>query len=88
MGAIGFFIEGLKTAQSQITRLEQGNWPESEAHSQSPLLGDEPHIRIACNGSHCAYRLKSGDTLLLRFDQIDQTRYRSKPSTPNETGRP
>lgn len=88
LGAIGFFIEGLKTAQSQITRLEQGNWPESEARSQSPLLGDEPHIRIACNGSHCAYRLKSGDTLLLRFDQIEQTRYRSKPSTPNETGRP
>ncbi|GAJ51150.1 hypothetical protein ASA01S_222_00020, partial [Aeromonas salmonicida subsp. masoucida NBRC 13784] len=37
---------------------------------------DEPHIRIACNNSHCAYRLKGGDTLILRFDQIEQTRYK------------
>lgn len=79
---------GEKEASRQISSLEQGTWPESEAHSQSPLLGDEPHIRIACNGSHCAYRLKGGDTLILRFDQIEQTRYRSKPSTPNETGHP
>lgn len=87
-GAIGFFIQGLEAAQAQITRLEQGNWPISEAHSQSPLLGDDPHIRIACNGSHCAYRLKGGDTLSLRFDQIEQTRYRAKAPPPNEVGRP
>lgn len=79
---------GEEDANRQITRLEQGNWPEREAHSQSPLLGDEPHIRIACNGSHCAYRLKEGDTLILRFDQIEQTRYRAKPSAPNAAGRP
>ncbi|MGE6117811.1 hypothetical protein ACLHZU_17145 [Aeromonas salmonicida] len=63
-------------AKKQIDQLEQGKWPLTEAHSQSPLLGDEPHIRIACNGSHCAYRLKGGDTLILRFDQIEQTRYK------------
>ncbi|ABO90952.1 hypothetical protein WH06_07990 [Aeromonas salmonicida subsp. salmonicida] len=67
---------GEEEANLQITHLEQGNWPLTEAHSQSPLLGDEPHIRIACNNSHCAYRLKDGDTLILRFDQIEQTRYK------------
>ncbi|MGE6099013.1 hypothetical protein [Aeromonas salmonicida] len=67
---------GEELARSQITRLEQGNLPITKAHSQSPLLGDEPHIRIACNNSHCAYRFKGGDTLTLRFDQIEQTRYK------------
>ncbi|MCJ2367303.1 hypothetical protein [Aeromonas dhakensis] len=67
---------GEKLAQKQIDQLEQDKWPQTEAHSQSPLLGDEPHIRIACNTSHCAYRLKGGDTLILRFDQIEETRYR------------
>ncbi|MGL6373804.1 hypothetical protein ACSZMY_09270 [Aeromonas hydrophila] len=76
MGALWFFVKGVEEAQTQITRLEQNKWPQREAHSQSPLLGDEPHIRIACNASHCAYRLKGGDTLILRFDQIEETRYR------------
>lgn len=67
---------GEKEANRQITHLEQGNWPLTEAHSQSLLLGDEPHIRIACNASHCAYRLKGGNTLILRFDQIEQTSYK------------
>lgn len=79
-GALAFFLQGATEVQTQISRLEQGNWPLTEAHSQSPLLGDEPHIRIACNNSHCAYRLKGGDTLILRFDQIEQTRY--KPEKP------
>ncbi|MGL6618712.1 hypothetical protein ACSZN6_15025 [Aeromonas hydrophila] len=67
---------GEKEANLQITRLQQNKWPQTEAHSQSLMLGDEPHIRIACNTSHCAYRLKGGDTLILRFDQIEETRYR------------
>lgn len=67
---------GEKEANRQTFQLEQGKWPQTEAHSQSPLLEDDPHIRIACNGSHCAYRLKGGDTLILRFDQIEQTRYK------------
>lgn len=79
---------GEKLAKSQISHLEQGSWPESEAHGQSPLLGDGPHIRIACNAIHCAYRLKGGDTLLLRHDQIEQTRYRAKPVPQNNPGRP
>lgn len=87
LGAIGFFIQGLKAAQAQIILLEQGTWPTSEAHSQSLLLGDDPHIRIACNATHCAYRLKGGDTLLLRHDQITQTRYRPEKATPNDTSR-
>lgn len=77
-GALAFFLKGATEAQTQITRLEQGKWPQTEAHSQSPLLRDEPHIRIACNNSHCAYRLKGGDTLILRFDQLAETRYRSE----------
>ncbi|WP_254203702.1 hypothetical protein [Aeromonas sp. FDAARGOS 1409] len=85
MGAIDFFIQGVKAAQVQITLLEQGNWPESEANSQSPLLGNEPHIRITCNTIHCAYRFKGGDTLLLRHDQIEQTRYRPEPPPQDET---
>jgi hypothetical protein len=79
---------GEELASSQITRLEQGTWPVSEAHSQSPLLGNEPHIRIACNGTYCAYRLKEGDTLLLRHDQIEQTRYRPEPPLTDETKPP
>ncbi|ELI6407436.1 TPA: hypothetical protein P2K97_003946, partial [Aeromonas salmonicida] len=31
---------GEEEANLQITHLEQGNWPLTEAHSQSPLLGD------------------------------------------------
>ncbi|MEI4956352.1 hypothetical protein [Aeromonas caviae] len=73
---------GEKEANKQITLLEQGNWPESKAHSQSPLLGDEPHIRIGCNTAHCAYRLKGGDTLILRLDQITETRYRPDKAAP------
>lgn len=88
MGAIAFFIQGIDKAQSQITRLEQGSWPITEAHSQSPLLGNKPHIRIACNGTYCAYRLMEGDTLLLRHDQIEQTRYRPESSPQNETKPP
>ncbi|WP_247625880.1 hypothetical protein [Aeromonas genomosp. paramedia] len=79
---------GEELARSQITRLEQGTWPVSEAHSQSPLLGDEPHIRIACNATYCAYRLKEGDTLLLRHDQIEQTRYRPEPPLTDDTKPP
>ncbi|TNI68796.1 hypothetical protein [Aeromonas media] len=75
---------GEELARSQISSLEQGTWPVTEAHSQSPLLGNEPHIRIACNGTYCAYRLKEGDTLLLRHDQIEQTRYRPEPPLTDE----
>ncbi|TFF78104.1 hypothetical protein DRM94_06325 [Aeromonas taiwanensis] len=73
---------GEELAKDQIARLEQGNWPESEAHSQAPLLGDEPHIRIACNTAHCAYRLQGGDTLILRIDQIAETRYQPDKAEP------
>ena len=54
----------------------------------SPSARDEPHIRIACNGTYCAYRLKEGDTLLLRHDQIEQTRYRPEPPLTDETKPP
>ena len=73
---------GEKLARSQISSLEQGTWPVTEAHSQSPLLGNEPHIRIACNGTYCAYRLKGGDTLILRLDQITETRYQPDKAAP------
>ena len=87
-GALSFFLQGATEAQTQILRLEQGTWPVTEAHSQSPLLGNEPHIRIACNGTYCAYRLKEGDTLLLRHDQIEQTRYRPEPPLTDEANPP
>lgn len=76
---------GEDQARSQVEKVEKGIWPVSEAHSQSPLLGNEPHIRIACNTIHCAYRFKGGDTLLLRHDQIEQTRYRPEPPPQDET---
>ncbi|MBV7413869.1 MULTISPECIES: hypothetical protein [Aeromonas] len=79
---------GKALARSQIEKVETGTWPVTEAHSLSPLLGNEPHIRIACNGSHCAYRLKGGDTLILRFDQIEQTRYRPEQPSQDEASRP
>lgn len=51
---------GEELASSQILCLEQGTWPVSEAHNQSPLLGNEPHIRIACNGTYCALSPQGG----------------------------
>ena len=79
---------GEKEANLQITRLEQNKWPQTEAHSQSLMLGDEPHIRIACNASHCAYRLKGVIPLILRFDQIEETRYRPAKAASNSNRRP
>lgn len=36
----------------------------------------------SCNTSHCAYRLKGGDTLILRLDQITETRYQPDKAAP------
>lgn len=64
--------DGAAQAKKEIAHLEKGE-PMSKLSSTSTMLGDTPHIRIICNTTHCAYRLKDGRTLVLRHDQVEQT---------------
>lgn len=65
--------DGAAQAKKEIAQLEKGDESPSKLSSTSTMLGDTPHIRIICNTTHCAYRLKDGKTLILRHDQIEQT---------------
>ncbi len=65
--------DGEAEARKEITQLEKGDKPTSKLSSTSTWLDDTPHIRIICNTTHCAYRLKDGKTLILRHDQVNQT---------------
>lgn len=65
--------DGEAEAKKEITQLEKGDKPTSKLSSTSTWLDDTPHIRIICNTTHCAYRLKDGKTLILRHDQVEQT---------------
>lgn len=65
--------DGAAQAKKEIAQLEKGDEPMSKLSSTSTMLGDTPHIRIICNTTHCAYRLKDGRTLVLRHDQIEKT---------------
>ncbi|WP_223944165.1 cytochrome c biogenesis protein ResB [Aeromonas caviae] len=65
--------DGAAQAKKEIAQLEKGDEPMSKLSNTSTMLGDTPHIRIICNTTHCAYRLKDGRTLVLRHDQIEQT---------------
>lgn len=69
--------DGAAQAKKEIAQLEKGE-PTSKLSSTSTMLGNTPHIRIICNTTHCAYRLKDGRTLVLRHDQIEQTFLPSK----------
>ncbi len=73
LAAIYCIPDGIAQAEKEITQLEQGASPNINISSTSVWLGDTPHIRIICNTTHCAYRLKNGQTLILRHDQVDQT---------------
>lgn len=70
--------DGIDQAKKEIAQLEKGDEITSKLSSTSTMLGDTPHIRIICNTTHCAYRLKDGRTLVLRHDQIEQTFLPSK----------
>lgn len=63
---------GIDQAKKEIAQLEKGEGSTGKLSSTSTMLGDTPHIRIICNTTHCAYRLKDGRTLVLRHDQIEQ----------------
>lgn len=65
--------DGIDQAKKEIAQLEKGDESTSKLSSTSTMLGDIPHIRIICNTTHCAYRLKDGRTLILRHDQVEQT---------------
>lgn len=65
--------DGAAQAKKEIKQLEKGEGSTSKLSSTSTMLGDTPHIRIICNTTHCAYRLKEGRTLILRHDQVEQT---------------
>lgn len=65
--------DGIDQAKKEIAQLEKGDKSTSKLSSTSTMLGDIPHIRIICNTTHCAYRLKDGRTLILRHDQVEQT---------------
>jgi len=65
--------EGLDAAKLKVQELEAWELdtsPKNEASAKSSLL-DKPHIRLACNTTHCAYRLKGGVVKLLRHDQVE-----------------
>lgn len=65
--------DGIDQAKKEIAQLEKGDEITSKLSSTSTMLGNTPHIRIICNTTHCAYRLKDGRTLILRHDQVEQT---------------
>lgn len=66
------FSEGKVAANEQAKRLELCPLTAAKAKTQSPLLADVPHIRLMCNTTHCAYRLKGGKMKLVRHDQVEQ----------------
>lgn len=61
---------GKLSAQEQVRILESGELTPNSSKAISPLLGDTSHIRLVCNTTYCAYRLKGGQTKLVRHDQV------------------
>ncbi|HHQ4900517.1 TPA: hypothetical protein ACSP3M_001771 [Aeromonas veronii] len=73
MAALYCIPQGAVQAKKEISQLAEGTLPITTFISSSTWLSDTPHIRIICNTTHCAYRLKDGKTLILRHDQVEQT---------------
>lgn len=66
------FSEGLDAARAEVRKLENDQLSAQSDEALSPLLGKTPHIRLMCNTTHCAYRLKGGEMKLVRHDQVEQ----------------
>ena len=75
--------EGHTAALEQIKMLEQGTLPPSTDKATSPLLGDTPHLRVMCNTTHCAYRLKGGEMKLIRHDQVKLVQWTPEQNIDN-----
>jgi hypothetical protein len=62
---------GNKAALEQVKKLESGQLTSQTNKATSPLLGDAPHMRLMCNTTYCAYRIKGGKMKLIRHDQVE-----------------
>lgn len=72
MPAYFSFHQGVEVAKAKIKPVDSVEWSTDRNSTQSALLGDTPHIRLMCNSTHCAYRLKGGKVRLIRHDQVEQ----------------
>ncbi|WP_323931924.1 hypothetical protein [Aeromonas caviae] len=81
------FNEGLNTAQAEVKKLESDLLSAQSGKALSPLLGDTPHIRLMCNTTHCAYRLKGGEIQLVRHDQVDKVTWIAPKETADNSSK-
>lgn len=81
------FSEGRDAALAQIQKLESDHLGVQSDKALSPLLGDTPHIRLMCNTTHCAYRLKGGEMMLLRHDQAEQVTWIAPKNTAGKASK-
>lgn len=90
MPAYFSFSQGVEAAKAQIKPVNSIEWTTDRNSTQSVLLGNTPHIRLMCNSTHCAYRLKGGQVRLVRHDQVAQVTWMapkdSSDDSPNEDG--
>ncbi|QXC33405.1 hypothetical protein [Aeromonas sp. FDAARGOS 1407] len=78
------FMEGLDAEKARVTKLENDQLSERSDRALSPLLGETAHIRVMCNTSHCAYRLKGGEMKLVRHDQVELVRWMAPVDDANK----
>lgn len=72
------FNTGKDVALDKIKKIESGKLTSEHSKAISPLLGDIPHVRLICNATYCAYRIKGGETKLVRHDQIEVIQWMDK----------
>ncbi|WOX50082.1 hypothetical protein R2B70_08940 [Aeromonas sp. XH] len=81
------FNEGISSAQARVDRLENDQLTAEDAKTQSVLLKDTPHIRLICNGVHCAYRLKGGQVTLVRHEQTEKVTWIAPKDIPTNSSK-
>lgn len=79
------FNQGVEAAEAQIKPVDSVEWTTDRNSTQSALLGDTPHIRLMCNSTHCAYRLKGGQVRLVRHDQVEQVQLMVSKNTSDNS---
>lgn len=68
---------GKAAAHVQVRKLDNGELTSQSRNAISPLIGDIPHIRLICNNTYCAYRIKGGEIKLIRHDQIELVQWKT-----------
>ena len=87
MPAYFSFNQGVKAAEAHIKPVDSIEWTTDRNSTQSALLGDTPHIRLMCNSTHCAYRLKGGLVRLVRHDQVEQVTWMVPKDTSDNSSK-